>query len=378
MREITALAVKDLRILLRDRSGFFFVCFFPLIMAVFFGAIFSGGGGGQGIGVYLVDEDNSEISKTFIAKLEEAPELRVTLSTREEATGRVRKGRTTAYLIVPAGFGERWNNVLSGDPPEIELGVDPGKTAAAGLLQGTLLRYASSRFEEAFGGSSATGGGPNLQPVVIRNEDVTVERVIPNNAYAVSFPQGIIWAFIGTAAAFGVSLVVERTRGTLIRLRMAPVNRMQILCGKALACYITTVAVASLLLLVAIVFFGVRPTSYPLLVLAVLCGAVGFVGIMMLVSVLGKTEQSAGGIGWALLLVMSMTGGGMIPLMIMPSWMQFVSNFSPVKWLVLGIEGAIWRRFSFEEMLLPCGIIAGTGIVFFSLGVKIFSFAQKE
>jgi len=58
--------------------------------------------------------------------------------------------------------------------------------------------------------------------------------------------------------------------------------------------------------------------------------------------------------------------------------MQSVSNFSPVKWLVLGIEGAIWRRFSFEEMLLPCGIMVGTGTVFFLLGVKIFSFAHKE
>jgi ABC-2 type transport system permease protein len=378
MPEIIALAVKDLRILLRDRSGFFFVFFFPLIMAVFFGSIFSGGGsGGSGIGVYVIDEDGSENSKKFVAALEQAPELRVTISTREAGMARVRRGGTTAYLVLLNGFGDAWRNVLGGEPPQVELGVDPARTAEAGMLQGVLARYAAARFEEVFAGS-ASGAGPKLQPLAIRQQDVAVERILPNSAYAVSFPQGIVWAFIGTAAAFGVSLVIERTRGTLFRLRMAPVSRYQILGGKALACYIMTVAVASVLLLVAVVAFGVRPNSYPHLALAVVCSGVAFVGIMMLVSVLGKTEQSAGGIGWALLLMMSMTGGGMVPLMMMPAWMRSVSHASPVKWLVLSIEGAIWRQFSFSEMMLPCGILLGVGIVFFSLGVRIFDFTQQE
>jgi ABC-2 type transport system permease protein len=375
MTEVIALAAKDLRILLRDKAGFFFVFFFPLIMAVFFGSMFSGGGGG-GISLYVIDEDNTANSEKFIAKLEGAPELRVTRSTRDESIARVSLGRTTAYLVVLDGFGQAWQGGFGGDPPEIELGVDPARKAAAGLLHGTLFQHASSRFKEMFGGSA--GGGPSIQPLAIRQQDVEVERLFPNNAYAVSFPQGIVWAFIGAAASFGVSLVVERRRGTLIRLRMAPVRRVQVLGGKAMACFVLTFAVAAVLLLIAVVVFGVRPTSYTSLLLAVLCGNAGFVGIMMLVSVLGKTEQSAGGIGWALLLIMSMTGGGMIPLMMMPSWMQALSNISPVKWLILGMEGAIWRQFSISEMAVPCGILLGIGVVFFGLGVKIFDFTYQE
>lgn len=44
MRKVLALAGKDLRLLIRDRAGFFFVFFFPLLYAIFFGFIFSGGG----------------------------------------------------------------------------------------------------------------------------------------------------------------------------------------------------------------------------------------------------------------------------------------------------------------------------------------------
>lgn len=95
----------------------------------------------------------------------------------------------------------------------------------------------------------------------------------------------------------------------------------------------------------------------------------------MFLSVLGKTEQAANAIGWAIMLVMAMLGGGMIPLFIMPAWMQNISHISPVKWGILALEGAIWRNFTISEMLLPCAILLGVGAVFFIIGVKAFRWA---
>jgi ABC-2 type transport system permease protein len=105
--------------------------------------------------------------------------------------------------------------------------------------------------------------------------------------------------------------------------------------------------------------------------------SIAFVGIMMFLSVLGKTEQSAGGIGWAILLVMAMLGGGMIPLFAMPSWMKIVSDISPVKWAILAMEGAVWRQFSFQEMLLPCGILLAVGVATFAVGVRAFRWMEQ-
>jgi ABC-2 type transport system permease protein len=373
MGKVFAMAIKDLRLLLRDKTGFFFTFFFPLIMAVFFGAMFSGGGGGSGISILLVDEDGTAKSSEFVTLLQEAPELKVTISEREDAVSRVRRGKSTAYIVLKKGFGDAYGRAFGGDPPEIELGVDPARKAEAGLLQGVLAQYAAKRFEKLI----ASSGG-NLSPITIDQRQVTVQRAGPNNAFAISFPQGIIWGIIGCAAAFGISLVVERTGGTLVRLRMSPLHRSQILAGKALACFLTTMGVAILLLTVAVVVFKVRPNSLPFLGMAVLSSALGFVGIMMFLSVLGKTEQSAGGIGWAVLLVMAMTGGGMIPLFAMPPWMLNVSHFSPIKWSILAMEGAIWRQFSFVEMMLPCGILLGVGVVFFFIGARVFRWTEQS
>lgn len=59
-----------------------------------------------------------------------------------------------------------------------------------------------------------------------------------------------------------------------------------------------------------------------------ICTALCFVGLMMFISTLGKTEQSASGAGMALLMVMARLGSGMMPLVFMPTWMPaFMSRF---------------------------------------------------
>jgi len=170
--------------------------------------------------------------------------------------------------------------------------------------------------------------------------------------------------------------VNERIRGTFLRLRLAPIPRRSILAGKALAAFLAAILTTGLLLGVGASVFGVRVTNPPELIAALLACAYCFVGIMMVVAVLGHSHQAVSGAGWAILLVMSMTGGGMIPLVAMPAWMQNVSNISLVKWGVLAIEGAIWRGFSWQEMALPLGILVAAGSVGFLIGSR--SLAKSE
>ena len=104
--------------------------------------------------------------------------------------------------------------------------------------------------------------------------------------------------------------------------------------------------------------------------LGVLSAAACFTGLMMLIATLGRTEQAVAGAGWAILLVMSMTGGGMVPLFAMPGFMQTASHLSPVKWAVLGFEGAIWRGFGWGEMLVPCAVLVTVGVIAFVIGER--------
>jgi ABC-2 type transport system permease protein len=94
------------------------------------------------------------------------------------------------------------------------------------------------------------------------------------------------------------------------------------------------------------------------------------VGIILMLASYLKTEHAVGGIGPAVMMPLFLLGGAMIPLMMMPEWMLAVSHISPVKWAILGFEGAIWRGFGAMEMLLPCGVLLGVGLVTFVLGSR--------
>lgn len=239
------------------------------------------------------------------------------------------------------------------------------ETSALARFLGELKTFVNSPAAQAGG----PGASPDWQPVTVVSRAVARERRGPENAFDVTFPQGVVWGLIGCVMTFGISLVTERTHGTLVRLRMAPLSRAQILGGKAAACFVSILIVELLLLGVAAAF-GVRPTSYPLLALAGLASAVCFVGFMMLVASLGKTEQSASGAGWAILMPLSLFGGAMVPQFILPAWMQTVSIVSPIRWAVLALEGAVWRQFTLAEMAVPCLVLVGIGVGCFVLGTR--------
>jgi ABC-2 type transport system permease protein len=89
-----------------------------------------------------------------------------------------------------------------------------------------------------------------------------------------------------------------------------------------------------------------------------------------LIASLGKTEQTASGAGWAILMPMSMLGGAMVPQFVMPQWMQTLGMVSPIRWVVLAIEGGIWRQFTLAEMVMPCAILIAVGMACFVLGTR--------
>ena len=123
---------------------------------------------------------------------------------------------------------------------------------------------------------------------------------------------------------------------------------------------------------IGIVVFGLEVGAPLKLLVAMTSVALGFTGLMMVLSVLGKTPRAASGVSWAILMVASMLGGAMLPLFMMPPWMQMASKLSPVSWAILSLEGAIWRDYSWAELALPCGGLLVFGLACFAFGSAHF------
>jgi ABC-2 type transport system permease protein len=361
MRTILALAKKDLRVLTRVRSGMFFTFVWPLIVAVLFGVVFGTQrtAAPSAVRIAVVDEDGSDASRAFVDRLETSGDFSVARAARAEADALVRRGQRAAYVVIKPGFGEASRRLFAGER-QFEIGHDPGRQAEGWMVEGLIMKHVMTELQ------------PKLtwQPARVSRAAVVRDRMGPENGFEITFPQGILWGILGCVMSFAVGLVSERVRGTYVRLQTAPITRTQILAGKALACFTTIVLLQVVLVAIGVLGFGITPSSWPLLAMAGASAALGFVGFMMMVAGLGRTEEAAGGVGWAVLMPMTLFGGGMMPQFVMPGWMQTVGNLSPVKWAILGIEGAVWRDFTLAEMALPCGILLAFGAVCFTIGVR--------
>ena len=422
MRPVLTLTLKDLLLLGRNKMALFWVIVFPMAFGLIYGAIIAGNAGRRAkMGMALVDEDQSPASKALSAKLAQHESIRLVTSLAngqtldsESAAQQVRRGDLTAYLILRPGFGESLRSFGQGGK-RIELGIDPSRQVAAGLLQGIVMEAVFSLLADQFtnseeirkwlkvgrqeiehsraltetekqilleffaradgfvpklvGTMSPGKNGPfgGLKPDVV---PVTKDFNEPRSAFEITFPCSILWAVLSCMLTFTMSIVAEQQEGTLLRLRVAPMNKMQILGAKGLACFLSCAGAASLLLFVGVAFLGVRIASWALLLAAVAATCLCFSGLMMLLSVLGHTAQAVGGSGLAIMIAMASLGGVLVPLVAMPEWMLSVSHFIPVKWAILALEGAIWRGFTLVEMLLPCGILVAVGVVSFAVGVR--------
>ncbi len=425
MSPILLIAFKDLKELWRDKFGLFWVVGWPVIMAVLFGFIYSGIGEQQSssISVGVVNEDNSDYSVRFIQNLKKREALYVENYSLDSAENNVRKGNLAAYLRLKKGFGDSMG--MFGDQSTLEIGIDPSRKAESGYLQGmimqTLFESMQSKFQDKTNAREMIQKGQksltqdtsinlfqkliigkflkDLDSFIATSDSTTYQKGFfggkgmdmkldtknvqrdysgqPRSSFDISFPSAILWGMIGCASAFSISIVSERRKGTFARLRISPISTNHILIGKGTSCFLACIGDISLLLILGIGFFHLRVSNPFYLIMAAVCIAWCFVGIMMFVSVLGKTERAVAGTGWSIFMFMAMFGGSMVPLIFMPGWMKYVSPLSPVKWGIYSLEGAIWRDFSFQEMLFPCGVLLAVGLVMYLIGWTLLK-KQRE
>lgn len=345
-RAALLIARKDLRLLLRDKMALFWVFVFPTAFALFFGSIMKAGVDAEvsPMTVVLVLESDQPIGEAIEETLRAAG-IELRHGKAADARRAVQRADASAYVRVPE------------DPAEsIEIGVDPARSAQAAMLTG-LVR------------SSLMPKTPGLPEIVTTR----VERQIagPRSGFDIVLPGMLIWGLIGCVATFAISLVSERTTGTLLRLRAAPISRVSILAGKSLACAFTCVIDLLVLSGVGWLGFGVHVDD-PLKYLTVLLACtVCFTGLTVGLSVIGKSEQAVSGAGWSSLIVLAMIGGAMVPLSVMPEWLLHLSNLSPVKWGIWALEGATWRALSWQDLLPPLSTLIGFGAVTFFAGVSV-------
>ena len=419
--QIFAMTLKEFKILLRDRGAFSMLFIQPiafiLVMTVALQGVFDTGGSNNPISLLVVNQDQGVIASQVIANLRRAGGLRLVEKqngqpfTRAQAEDLITARAYSVAVVFPADFSDRILQAAS--DPSVEKAVvaliaDPavGSQLLApvkGLVEGFIAREASAaqapiQVRNGFNlmasiapaeqaglirdlGTEFTTHMINPDSSVSQNLGVDTRVVTPASYQAVHTPSSAeqnvpgytIYGVFFIVTTIGTSLFREKSDGTFRRLQAAPISRAAILAGKLLPYYLLNLIQIALMLAVGMVVFHIGLGSHPwALVPVALATAAAATGLGMLITSLGKTQEQVGSLSVILSIVLSALGGMMVPVYVMPSFMQKLSLAIPHAWALTGFQDVMVRGQGLAAVLPAVGVLMAFALVFWGIGLWRF------
>lgn len=366
MNKLLQLVKKDIVLLVREPANIMMILLVPLLMATIFGSIYGGSSTKSTVAVALLDADKTVESQQLQQILQQRSDLTVQpVADKQQAIRATRQGQTVAYLVIEAGFANGVRQFPFGQQtPVITIVTDPKRQSVAGFLTGATMPAVMQVIEQRLGQAGmANAPAMNLQPVRIASDIIESTKAAPVNAFSVTLPQALLWSILASVAIMSASLANERSQQIMLRLKVTAVSLSTLVGAKIIACMMMIIGSASALLLFGVLTFDLLVQSLPILLVALLSSAFCFAGFILALGTLGGSPAAISGAVWTLMILFAMLGGGMVPQFMMPEWLATVSHFSPGKWTIELIEGAIWRAFGWQDVMLPATILLVSGLI---------------
>ncbi|RME88082.1 MAG: ABC transporter permease, partial [Anaerolineae bacterium] len=222
----------------------------------------------------------------------------------------------------------------------------------------------------------------DLSDVGSANE-VHIEDTTPPLFKIEKFPSSVEqnvpgYAIFGVFFIVGVlagSILNEKESGTFRRLQAAPLSNTALLLGKLLPYYLVNLIQVALMFAIGKLVFGMNLGNSPAaLVVITLATAAAATGLGLLVAALGKTRSQVSGISTLLALTLAAIGGMMVPVFVMPEFMQTVAKISPHYWALNGYQDVIVRGLGVGDVLYEAGVLLIFAAVFYAFAVWKFRF----
>ncbi len=349
MRAFESLSMAMVKGFVRDRLSLFFAVLFPLFFIIIFGTVFSSDEVARTkvieVGeVQLLDQLPPDARAAFDQSIELVPG-----TTLDDALTQVRKGDV-------GGAVEQQGDTLV-------LHFSSADQVSAATVQGVFSGFVDAA------NIAVTGSPPTY---TLQSQQVEDESLQPIQFIA----PGMIGYGIAVGAVFGaaLTLITWREKKLLRRLRLAPVatstvvgSRVTVSLGVALVQLVLFVAI-SVLPFLGLQLNGAWYMAVPL----VLAGTLAFLAIGLLVGSIAKTSEGGAGLANLITLPMAFLSGAFIPLEAAPEWIQTVSKFLPMGYLVEGMKDVMVRGEGPEAALMPIAVLLGFAVVITFIATRLF------
>lgn len=337
----------------RDRSALFFSILFPVLFLLLFGSIYKGSSTPRinvvEVGrVSILDQARagSHGNLDQVLKVTRSRDLAAALAS-------VRQGNVDAAVVQQGGRLVVRYSVASPTTAGVVTSVFSGIVQAAN--------------------QAASPQPPAFQLVTQQVEDSSLKPI----QYLT--PGLLGWAIAsGGAFAAAITLVGWRENKLLRRLRLAPVRTTSVVTARIAVSVVVGIIQMFVFLAIAVTpYFGLKLTAYWWMAIpVVICGTLAFLSIGLLVGAFVKSQQAATALANLIILPMAFLGGAFIPLAFAPHWLQQVSYFMPLRYLVVGMQNVMARGEGPASALPAMGILLGFAAVLTAIAVRLFRWEE--
>jgi ABC-2 type transport system permease protein len=172
----------------------------------------------------------------------------------------------------------------------------------------------------------------------------------------------------------GRSIAGERETGELTRLFMTPTSISTVIGGKIISKLVIEVMRALILLVTAIILFGVAIKGNLLLAIVMLIiGALSFVGFGILISASTATEEDYTQVAMPFSMPMMFVSGVFYPVETMPWIFQKLAYICPLTYLNDAMRSIMIKGAGIGDIWLDIVVLLGFTALFFILGVIRFN-----
>ncbi|MDO4228226.1 MAG: ABC transporter permease [Capnocytophaga sp.] len=195
------------------------------------------------------------------------------------------------------------------------------------------------------------------------------KEIIPNSVQH-NVPAWALFAIFFIVIPLSTNIIKEKTQGTELRLFTSPISLSILMLAKTITYLIISILQFVLMVLVGI--FILPMLGLPqldisgkviLLLLIALVSGLSAIGIGILLGSFLQTQEQAAPLGATLTVILAAIGGVWIPTFAMPSFMQTISNISPMNWALQAFYDVLLREGNFSTILLKVSLLLSFSFV---------------
>jgi len=376
------IAWKDLLEFERNRIGLIFLFLMPFFMLIMTGYIFPTGNTYTDIPVALVDLDDTQASRQLVGQLQALNNKSDMMefkgaSSLEDAKTLVTRGQVYGAIVIPTGFSD---NLTHGRQASVTVISDNSIPQVSMVMQGIGSQVVSGLGAQAAimnVQTLAVKANQTVDPIaVIAPLKADMQGTVPGDLNYFDFiAPGLLMMIVMMGAMTGIPRAIshEKEIGTFDGILAAPVSEMSIIMGKTVAQTVRGFIQGIIVLIIAILVFGVTIQGNILLAFGLLfLGIFSFIGLGILLTSLANNEETAMIFMTVLQFPMMFLTGVFFPIQQMPWFMQALSQVLPLTYAVSAMRKVMILNAGIRDVLPEVAILVVFGAIMLLIAIPVF------